>query len=141
MNTTYHPIFTKRKMTVKLLLLKSGEDVIADVTEMTSGTEGDIDRPRRVVGYFLKKPCVVRMKNPQGVSEDMGPQKTGLEVTLFPWMPLSKQDPIPITADWLITLVEPIDKLKKMIITDGNGGLGGLSIHLAEKCKFLKLEL
>ena len=105
-------------MTVKLLLLKSGEDVVADVTEMTSGTEGDIDRPRRVVGYFLKKPCVVRMKNPQGVSEDMGPQKTGLEVTLFPWMPLSKQDPIPITADWLITLVEPIDKLKTMYLED-----------------------
>ena len=105
-------------MTVKLLLLKSGEDVVADVTEMTSGTEGDIDRPRRVVGYFLKKPCVVRLKNPQGVSEDLGPQKTGLEVTLFPWMPLSKQDPIPITADWLITLVEPIDKLKNMYLED-----------------------
>ena len=58
------------------------------------------------------------MKNPQGVSEDMGPQKTGLEVTLFPWMPLSKQDPIPITADWLITLVEPIDKLKTMYLED-----------------------
>lgn len=31
------------------------------------------------------------------------------------------------------------DELKKMIITDGNGGLGGLSIHLAEKCKFLNI--
>ena len=35
-------------MTVKLLLLKSGEDVIADVTEMGSGDKDD----RRVVGYF-----------------------------------------------------------------------------------------
>ena len=33
------------------------------------------------------------------------------------------------------------DELKKMIITDGNGGLGGLSIHLAEKCKFLNTSL
>ena len=30
-------------------------------------------------------------------------------------------------------------ELKKMIITDGNGGIGGLSIHLLEKCKFLNI--
>ena len=30
-------------------------------------------------------------------------------------------------------------KLKKMIITDGNGGLGGISLHLAEKCKMLNI--
>ena len=118
MNPTSHPIFTKRKMTVKLLLLKSGEDVIADVTEMTSGTEGDIDRPIRVVGYFLKHACVVRVNNPPGPSQEEGTQKTSLEVSLFPWMPLAKETTIPMTADWLITLVEPIDKLKKMYLED-----------------------
>ena len=41
-------------MTIKLLLLKSGEDIIADTTEMTVGEDED----RRVVGYFLNKPCV-----------------------------------------------------------------------------------
>ena len=105
-------------MTVKLLLLKSGEDVIADVTEMTAGTEGDIDRPKRVIGYFLKKPCVVTLKNPKEMSEEAGPQKAGLEVSLFPWMALAKDEVIPMTADWLITLVEPIDKLKNMYLED-----------------------
>ena len=105
-------------MTIKLLLLKSGEDVIADVTEMTSGTEGDIDRPKRVVGYFLGKPNRVEIKDPFVSSEEEGPQKAGLEVTLFPWMPLAKDETIPMTADWLITLVEPIDKLKKMYLED-----------------------
>ena len=118
MNPTSHPTINQSKMTVKLLLLKSGEDVIADISEMTSGTEGDIDRPKRVVGYFLKKPCIVRMKNPDGIVEDKGPQKAGLEVTLFPWMPLAKDETIPMTADWLITLVEPIDKLKNMYLED-----------------------
>ena len=105
-------------MTIKLLLLKSGEDVIADVTEMTSGTEGDIDRPKRVVGYFLGKPYRVEIKDPFVSSEEEGPQKAGLEVSLFPWMPLSKDTTIPMTADWLITMVDPIDKLKTMYLED-----------------------
>ena len=105
-------------MTVKLLLLKSGEDVIADISEMTAGTEGDIDRPKRVVGYFLKKPCVVTLKNPHEMKEDTGPQKAGLEVSLFPWMALAKDEVIPMTADWLITMVDPIDKLKTMYLED-----------------------
>ena len=36
-------------MSIKLLLLKSGEDIIADVTEMAVGE----DENKRVVGYFL----------------------------------------------------------------------------------------
>ena len=102
-------------MTVKLLLLKSGEDVIADVTEMGSGDKND----RRVVGYFLNKPCIVKMRDPNVLSEENdGPAKAGFAVSLFPWMPLSKEDTIPVTADWLITMVEPIDKLKQMYVED-----------------------
>ena len=33
-------------------------------------------------------------------------------------MPLTLDTPIPITADWLITMVVPIDKLKKMYLED-----------------------
>ena len=46
-------------MTVKLLLLKSGEDVIADVSEMAVGEDAD----KKVLGYFLDKPCVVKILN------------------------------------------------------------------------------
>ena len=100
-------------MTIKLLLLKSGEDVIADVTEMTAGEK------TRVVGYFLNKPCVVRMRDPDVLSEEpKGPTKAGFAVSLYPWMTLSKEDVIPISADWLITMVEPIDKLKQMYVED-----------------------
>ena len=38
-------------MTVKLLLLKSGEDLIADVSEITVGEEAD----RKVVKYIFRK--------------------------------------------------------------------------------------
>ena len=102
-------------MTIKLLLLKSGEDVIADITEMGTGDEKD----RRVVGYFLNKPCIIKMRDPNVLAEEPeGPTKAGVAVSLYPWMPLSKEETIPIAADWLITMVEPIDKLKQMYVED-----------------------
>ena len=102
-------------MTIKLLLLKSGEDVIADITEMGTGDEKD----RRVVGYFLNKPCIIKMRDPNVLTEESdGPTKAGFAVSLYPWMPLSKEETIPIAADWLITMVEPIDKLKQMYVED-----------------------
>jgi len=102
-------------MNIKLLLLKSGEDVIADITEMGTGDEKD----RRVVGYFLNKPCIIKMRDPNVLAEESeGPTKAGFAVSLYPWMPLSKEETIPIAADWLITMVEPIDKLKQMYVED-----------------------
>ena len=102
-------------MTIKLLLLKSGEDVIADITEMGTGDEKD----RRVVGYFLNKPCIIKMRDPNVLTEEPdGPTKAGFAVSLYPWMPLSKEETIPIAADWLITMVDPIDKLKQMYVED-----------------------
>ena len=101
-------------MTIKLMLFKSGEDVIADATEMRVGTEKD----SQVIGYHLSKPCIVRMRDPKLTSEE-GPRKeSGFQVSLFPWIPLTPQEVIPVPADWLITMVEPATKLKEMYIED-----------------------
>ena len=101
-------------MTVKLMLLKSGEDVISDVTEMCVGTEED----RQVIGYHLNKPCVVKMRDPNLIKEEGPKKQSGFAVSLFPWMPLTKQEDIPVPADWMITMVEPVEKLKEMYIED-----------------------
>jgi hypothetical protein len=102
-------------MTIKLALLKSGEDVITDMTEMCVGDEEN----RRVIGYYFDRPCIVKMRNPQQQPQtDGNAQKAGFEVSLFPWMPLSADKKIPVTADWLITMVEPTAKLKEMYIED-----------------------
>ena len=101
-------------MTIKLMLLKSGEDVISDVTEMRVGTDDE----SQVIGYQLDKPCVVKMRDPNLIKEDGPQKKSGFSVSLFPWMPLTKQEKIPVPADWMITMVEPIDKLKEMYIED-----------------------
>ena len=44
--------------------------------------------------------------------------KKGYEVSLFPWMPLSAEDTIPIVADWVVTIVEPVEKLVQMYTED-----------------------
>ncbi len=49
-------------MTIKLLILKSGEDLIADVQEMVV--------KENVVGYFLNKPCVVKMRDHKEVDDE-----------------------------------------------------------------------
>ena len=107
-------------MTVKLVLLKSGEDIIADVSEMIVGEEGNEENPPRVIGYYLNRPCVVRMQDAKNLPELTrgNEQKQGYSVSLFPWMPLSKEDKIPIPADWMITMVEPVTKLSQMYDED-----------------------
>ena len=92
-------------MTVKLSLLKSGEDVIADIQEMV------IDE--RVVGYFFGNPCIVKVlaKN----YDDSGNQsKTPCQLQLTPWMPLTNDEKIPVSPDWVVTIVEPMPQLKEM---------------------------
>ena len=105
-------------MSIKLVLLKSGEDIISDLTEMVVGEEEN----RVVVGYFFSKPCVVKMRTPSQnllTEENQGNiKRANYEVSLFPWMPLSKDEVIPVTADWVVTMVEPVEKLKNMYLED-----------------------
>ena len=97
-------------MTVKLILLKSGEDIIADVKEMIVGENED----KKVIGYFFDKACVVKLKEGQEPTE----KKSAFQVSMFPWMPLSEDTKIPVPADWVVTMVEPKQKLKTMYLED-----------------------
>ena len=98
-------------MTVKLAILKSGEDIVADIKEMIVG-EGD---DARVVGYVLTKPCGVSL-NSKAIKVDN--EEESYQIKIFPWCPLSKNTKIPITADWVVTIVDPVDKVKQMYETE-----------------------
>ena len=106
-------------MTVKLAILKSGEDIVADIKEMVVG-EGD---DARVVGYVLTKPCGVSLNSKAIKIDD---EKDTYQLKLFPWCPLTKNEKIPITADWVVTIVDPIDKIAQMYNKEvlGNGSKG-----------------
>ena len=94
-------------MTVKILLLKSGEDVIADLKEMVSPDE-------KVIGYFLTKPCVVKLIPKD--SEDESKKETAIR--MYPWMPLAKEKDIPLPTDWVVTIVTPLEKVEQMYKED-----------------------
>ena len=100
-------------MSVKLAILKSGEDIVADIKEMLVG-EGD---DAKVVGYFLTKPCTIRMRDHQEVVDEEvteEKQKSQFQVKFYPWIPLAKDPIIPLTTEWVVTMVEPVDNLTKM---------------------------
>ena len=100
-------------MTVKLAILKSGEDVIADIQEMVI--------EEKVIGYIFNKPCNIKMKVREEDSENE--KVDSIKIRLAPWIVLTKDTKIPVSLDWVITLVDPIDQLLKMyeedVLNDG----------------------
>ena len=95
-------------MTIKVLVLKSGEDVIADVQEMMSSEN-------QVMGYFLNRPCVVKIQA-KGDSQDVS-------VRMHPWMPFAREKMIPLSTDWVVTMVTPVESIQEMyqkqVLDDG----------------------
>ena len=101
-------------MTIKLMILKSGEELISDINEMAVGE----DEEQKVIGYFLRRPCLVKMKNPGILDKEKRKVKAGFEVSLIPWISLSEDEVIPIPSDWLVTMVNPVKQLEKMYTED-----------------------
>ena len=95
-------------MTVKLALLKSGEEVISDIDEMTTDRE-------IVVGYYFTNPCRAILTTPEiQVDESLASDKKPVAIKLLPWFPLANEEKIPVVADWVISIVEPQPKLKDL---------------------------
>ena len=95
-------------MTIKVLVLKSGEDVIADIQEMMSSEN-------QVMGYFLTKPCVVKLQAKETSSD--------VSVRMHPWMPIAREKMIPLSTDWVVTMVTTVEKIQEMyekqVLEDG----------------------
>ena len=96
------------------MILKSGEEIISDINEMAVGEEDE----QKVVGYFLRRPCLVKTKNPGVINQEKNKTKAGFEVTLIPWIALAEEEVIPIPSDWLVTMVTPVKQLEKMYVED-----------------------
>ena len=95
-------------MTVKLALLKSGEEVISEITEM-------ITEKQVVVGYYFENPCRAILTTPEiEVDEEQALAKKPVSIKLLPWLPLANEERIPVVADWVISIVEPQPKLKEL---------------------------
>jgi hypothetical protein len=94
-------------MTVKLVMLKSGENVISDIQE--------IIMEEKVVGYLFNKPQIVLLKNFDAGSKNIQERIShSFDINLFPWILLTEDDQIAIPTEWVVTLVNPVEKLKTM---------------------------
>jgi len=103
-------------MTVKLALLKSGEDVIADIREAVS------EETNKLVSYIFSDPYVVKLTQPQVLMEDSEqPETRAYNISVYPWIPLSDDTDIAINPDWVVTIVEPAAKLKQSYEERMNG--------------------
>ena len=94
-------------MSVKLAVLKSGEQVIADAKELVSKDE------EKVRGYLFTRPHKVLTAQPMLLTEE-AKDDNSLEVTLSPWIILSADTEVVVPTDWVVTIVEPIASVVKM---------------------------
>ena len=91
-------------MSIKVALLKSGESVIADIKELVSDDN--------VCGYLLENPNVINYLEPELLVEQTETSK--MKISLIPWLLITADTKIPVRSDWVITMVEPIEDVKKI---------------------------
>ena len=99
-------------MSIKLALLKSGEEVIADIAEFRNSED-------ELVSYLFKKPYCVKIKTTQVLVEQETRPKH--ELAYYKWMSLSKDDDIIVNRDWVVCISEPLDTVKKNYEEKVNG--------------------
>ena len=96
-------------MSIKLAILKSGENVISDAKELIAED--------KVCGYLFNKQHKVEVTKPSILFEgDITPTSSDgeMSITLSPWIVLSKDTQVPVPTDWIVTIVEPISSVSKM---------------------------
>jgi hypothetical protein len=103
-------------MSIKLLLLKSGQTLIADAKELLS--EDTETGKVQVQAYLFKNPHTV-VAMPKVFSqngEDIENNQIEVEVSLSPWILLTKEKEVVVPTDWVVTVVEPLESVTKMYI-------------------------
>ena len=92
-------------MSIQLALLKSGEEVIADIREFRDEANDTL------VSYLFKDPYCVKIKTSQVLVEEETRPKH--EIAYYKWMTLSKDDDIIVNKDWVVCITNPLDTVKK----------------------------
>ena len=93
-------------MSIKLLLLKSGEQLISDAKELVS--------EEKVCGYLLNQPQKVFVNKPILLTEEQSLENVNIEITFSPWILLTSDKEVVVPTDWVVTVVEPLQSVVKM---------------------------
>jgi len=103
---------TEWSMAVKLAVLKSGEDVVADIKELC-------DEQDNVVALVFSNPVVVKVLTNQTITESENADE--YKIAFYPWQPLSAERDIPVRSDWIVSISEPIELVKTSYQEKMNG--------------------
>ena len=93
-------------MSLKVILLKSGETLIAEAKEAV--VDGNTQ------AYVFNKPFLVSVNQPYLLTEESEPVENSVNVVLSPWIIFTADENIPVNPDWVVTIVDPIEGLRKM---------------------------
>jgi len=107
-------------MSIKLVLLKTGDYVISNLKELLSDD--------KLCGYLFEDPHKIEIRNQLLlVEEEKVKNSRDLEISLSPWIFLSKDKKIPIPPSAVITIVDPIDDIEKMYLEKINAATNQVS--------------
>jgi hypothetical protein len=107
----------RKQMATKIIKMRSGEEVVADVTESIDG-----------LSVLLKNPCMfVPVRRPEGNS-----------LAMVPWSALIDTDqPVSVPVDGILFTAEPLPQL----LNEYNSQFGGLVVPMKPNLAVPTLKL
>ena len=98
-------------MSIKITVLKSGEQIISDMKELVA--EGR----DQAHAYLLDNPHTVEINEKQFMTEEEKRDGDfGINVTLLPWIILSQDNQMIVPFDSVLTIVEPLNSVTQLYI-------------------------
>ena len=98
-------------MSIKITVLKSGDQLISDMKELMAENE------QKVQAYMLVNPHTYEISEKQFMTEEekeVGDY--GIDVSLLPWLILSKDKKMIIPTDSVLTVVEPLESVTQLYL-------------------------
>ena len=98
-------------MSIKITVLKSGDHLISDMKELVAEDKDEIK------AYLLENPHTYELKEKQFLTEEEKQSGDyGIDVTLLPWIILSKDKKMMIPVDSVLTVVEPLESVTQLYL-------------------------
>ena len=100
-------------MSIKLTLLKTGEQLISEMKELVAEGQ-DVAH-----AYILENPHTVEINEKQFITEEEKDNNSGdygINVVLLPWIILSKDKKMIIPVDSVLTVVEPLESVTQLYL-------------------------
>ena len=98
-------------MSIKITVLKTGEHIISDMKELMA------DNEEKVQAYMLVNPHTYEISEKQFMTEDEKEEGDyGIDVSLLPWLILSKDKKMIIPTDSVLTVVEPLESVTQLYL-------------------------